>query len=60
MEEVILIIRNSNKYVKNGQKVMKIENCIPKWGVSDHQMCLEKTFVTPKLAIYNDGGHLGY
>ena len=56
----MLIIRNSNKYVKNGQNVMKNENFIPKWGVSDHQMCLEKIFVTPKVAIYNNGGHLGY
>ena len=38
----MLIIRNSIKYVKNGQNVMKNENFIPKWGVSDHQMCLEK------------------
>ena len=51
----MLTIRNSNMFVKNGQKVMKNGNFIPKWGVNDHQMCHVKIFVTPKAVIYNNG-----
>ena len=29
-------------------------------GVNDHQMCCVKFFVTPKAAIFNNGGHLAY
>ena len=36
---------------------MKNGNFIPKWGVNDHQICNVKIFVTPKEAIYNNGGH---
>ena len=56
----MLTIRKSNKFVKNGQKVMKNGNFIPKWGVSDHQMCHVKFFVTLKAAIHNNGCHFRY
>ena len=54
------IIRKSKQVVKNGQKVMKNGNFIPKWVVNDHQMCHVNFFFTPKAAIYNIGGHFGY
>ena len=40
--------------------MMKIENFIPKWGLNDHEICYVKIFVTPKAAIYNNGGHFRY
>ena len=50
----MLTIRNSNKFIKNGQKVMKYRR------VNDHRMCHVKIFVTPKAVIYNNGGHFRY
>ena len=56
----MIIIRKSNKFVKNGQNMMKNGNFIPKWGVIGHQMCHVKICVLSKAAIYINGGHFGY
>ena len=38
-EEVTIIIRKTNEFVKHGQNVVKNRNFIPKWGVNDHKTC---------------------
>ena len=53
----MLTIRNSNKFVKNGQKSDEKWKFYSKMRVNDHQMSDVKHFITPKASIYKNGGH---